>query len=173
MRRFFILFPLIAVLSLVQGLMRGIIVIHGIALVPDFSLIFLVLFSIEFGRGVGQSAGFFGGILEDFAMAKPLGFTALVKMLIGTTFGVLQGRFMVGALLIALWSVAIATLMKYGLTWLLGFFMNIHTFQVIPMLMSLAVELVLNLITTIPAFWITKKILKSAADYIRREQKIS
>ncbi|NIZ46976.1 rod shape-determining protein MreD [Entomospira nematocerorum] len=172
MRRFFILFPLIAVLSLVQGVMRGIIVINGIALVPDVALIFLVLFSIEFGRGVGQSAGWFGGILEDFAMAKPLGFTALVKMLIGSTFGLLQGRFMVGALMIALWSIAVATLMKYGLSWILAILMRIHTFQLIPMLLNLAIEMVLNLLITIPSFWITRKILKSAADYIRREQKI-
>lgn len=120
MRRFFILFSLLSVVSLVQGILKGIVVFNGIAIFPDIALIILVLFSVEFGRGVGQSAGWLGGILEDFALAQPLGVNAMVKMLMGTTFGALKGRFVVGAVLVALFTVGVATIFKYAVTWLIA-----------------------------------------------------
>jgi rod shape-determining protein MreD len=171
-RRFFILFPIIAVLSLLQGIMRGIVVIGDIALVPDFALIFLTLFSVEFGRGVGQSAGWFGGLLEDFAMARPLGLSALIKMLLGSIFGSLHGRFMIGALVIAFWTVTMATLLKYLFTWMFSRIFGIYSFSLALITYNMLAELVLNLIFTLPIFWLTKKIMKSAAEFIRREQKI-
>lgn len=172
MRRFFILFSIISVLSLLQGILRGFIAVNGFSLVPDFSLVFLVLFSIEFGRGVGQSAGWLGGILEDFAMVKPLGLSALTKMLIGTIFGALKGQFTVGSIIVALITVFFATILKYFLAWFVSKLFSLEVFSLLEMLPNLLVEIGLNILITTPIFWSMKKILKGVADFIRREQKV-
>jgi rod shape-determining protein MreD len=172
MRRFFIVFPLLAVLSLVQGMLGGVAVVGGIHLVPDLSLVFLVMFSVEFGRGVGMSAGWMAGLLEDFALAQLLGLQAMVKMLTGSIFGALRGRFKVGALLIALITVAGATVLKYGLTWAISRLFGLEVYSLVLMLLNLAVEMLLNLAITLPAFWVMRKILRASVGFIRREQKI-
>ena len=50
---------------------------------PDFPLIMIILISNYLGSIKGQLIGFSAGLVEDFLSLSPLGFSALIKLVIG------------------------------------------------------------------------------------------
>ena len=84
--------------------------INGIK--PDFSLIILVFISYRKGCMVGQVSGFISGLLEDFISLTPIGFSSLVKSILGFLYGLFQGSFIVDNIFIPILFIIIATIIK-------------------------------------------------------------
>jgi rod shape-determining protein MreD len=95
---------------LLQSTLLHIIAFQGV--IPDLSLIAVIFISNRNGHFFGQTAGFLGGIVEDFLSFSPLGFHALLKTIIGflasTTFGVM----FVGSLFLPMLMAGAATVLK-------------------------------------------------------------
>jgi rod shape-determining protein MreD len=101
---------IIVVFILLQTTILHTVAIEGV--VPDLSLIALVFLANKNGKIFGESLGFIGGLVEDFLSLSPLGFHAVVKTLIGYLFGLTHGVVFIGALLMPMLMVCIATLLK-------------------------------------------------------------
>jgi rod shape-determining protein MreD len=84
---------------------------------PDLALIILVFVSLRRGSMIGQTSGFFSGILEDFMSAAPfgfypLGFHPLMRAVIGYLYGLLSGKVFVDPFMMPMVLTAVATLIK-------------------------------------------------------------
>ena len=99
-----------AILVLLQTTLLHYIAIQGI--IPDLSLIVLVFLSNRNGKFVGETIGFIGGLFEDFLSLSPLGFHALIKTSIGFLFGFTHGIVFIGAILMPMLMIGIATIAK-------------------------------------------------------------
>ncbi len=84
--------------------------IHGV--IPDVSLIVLVFLANRNGKIHGETVGFAAGLMEDFLSLSPLGFHALMKTLIGYLFGITHGVIFIGAMLMPMLMVGLATFIK-------------------------------------------------------------
>ncbi|MDR2588520.1 MAG: rod shape-determining protein MreD [Spirochaetales bacterium] len=87
--------------------------------VPDLSLIAVIFLANRNGRIMGETAGFAGGLVEDFLSLAPLGFHALVKTLIGFFVGGTCGLVFTGSLFLPMLMTGAATLVKCFLSMLL------------------------------------------------------
>lgn len=75
---------------------------------PDFVLIFLIFFSVRFGRVPGILLGFGVGFLQDLTGSlSVLGTNALVKSIVGYSLGTLNGN-------LAVWTPRVINLYIYG-----------------------------------------------------------
>jgi len=99
-----------AILVLLQTTVVHFISIQGI--IPDISLIALVFLSNRNGKLVGETIGFAGGLFEDFLSLSPLGFHALTKTLLGFAFGFTHGVVFIGAVMMPMLMIGIATIVK-------------------------------------------------------------
>ncbi len=99
-----------AILVLLQSTVFHFISIQGI--IPDLSLIALVFLSNRNGKIVGETIGFAGGLFEDFLSLSPLGFHALTKTLLGFVFGFTHGVVFIGAVMMPMLMIGIATIVK-------------------------------------------------------------
>jgi len=99
-----------AILVLLQSTLLHFISIQGI--IPDLSLIALVFLSNRNGKVVGETIGFAGGLFEDFLSLSPLGFHALIKTLLGFTFGFTHGVVFIGDIMMPMLMIGIASIVK-------------------------------------------------------------
>ena len=95
---------------ILQSTIINMISINGIK--PDFSLIVLVFISYRKGCMVGQVSGFISGLLEDFISLTPIGFSSLIKAIIGFLYGLIQGSFIIDRIFIPMLFILIATILK-------------------------------------------------------------
>lgn len=103
-----IIFMMIFVL--LQTTLMHHIAIEGV--IPDLSLIVLIFLANRNGRVTGETAGFAGGLVEDFLSLSPMGFHALMKTVIGFLYGYTFGVVFIGSLLMPMLMVGIASLIK-------------------------------------------------------------
>jgi rod shape-determining protein MreD len=83
--------------------------------VPDIALLILVYVSYVNGRNIGQTTGFFGGLLLDFISFSPLGLNIFVRTVIGYLTGLLSGVFFLDKFFLPMVLCAGATFLKAGL----------------------------------------------------------
>lgn len=100
--------------------------IYFLPVVPDFILIFSVYMALYNGRVFGQVTGFFSGLTIDFLTGTPLGFNALIRTLIGYIYGIFNKRVIIGKIVIPVFTVATATILKAFLIWLITVFFPIR-----------------------------------------------
>ena len=105
---------------ILQSTLLNIISINNVK--PDLSLIILVFVSYRRGSLVGEVSGFAAGLVEDFISLTPLGFSSLIKTIIGFLYGLIQGSFVLDFIFIPIIFVTVATLIKGIISWILGFF---------------------------------------------------
>ena len=89
--------------------------LHTIAfqgVIPDISLIAVIFIANRNGSVFGQSAGFAGGMVEDFLSLSPLGFHALLKTVIGFLAGTSFGLVFIGSLFMPMLMAGAATILK-------------------------------------------------------------
>ena len=79
---------------------------------PDLVLVALVFLANKNGPMVGQVSGFAAGIVLDVMGLAPLGFYALIYVLIGALFGLTRGKMFVDPIFIPVLLVIVATLVK-------------------------------------------------------------
>ncbi|MDR1932711.1 MAG: rod shape-determining protein MreD [Spirochaetales bacterium] len=112
--RFIVSTALVIGFVLLQSTALHAIAIQGV--VPDLSLIAVIFIANRNGAVLGETAGFAGGIVEDFLSLSPLGFHALLKtaagFLAGSTFGVI----FIGSLFMPVLMAGAATVLKYLLS---------------------------------------------------------
>ena len=89
--------------------------------VPDIALLVLVFVSYVNGSLMGETTGFFGGLLLDFISFSPLGLNLLVRTVTGYLVGLLQGVFFLDRVFLPAALCAGATLLKAGLLFVLNF----------------------------------------------------
>lgn len=88
--------------------------------VPDIALLILVFVSYTNGSLMGQTTGFFGGILLDFISFSPLGLNILVRTVTGYLVGLLRGVFFLDRVFLPAVLCAGATFLKAGLLFVLN-----------------------------------------------------
>lgn len=104
----FILF----VAVILQSTLLELIAIGGAT--PDLSLIVLVFISLRKGKIPGQVSGFFSGLVEDFlSLPYPVGFSTLIKTIIGFLYGLFKGRMVLGPIFMPVIIILVATLIKF------------------------------------------------------------
>lgn len=87
--------------------------------VPDLALCILVFLAYVNGVMIGQTTGFFSGLLLDFLSSSPLGLNALVRTLSGALIGFIKDTFYLDIFFLPMALCAGATLLKAGLFFLL------------------------------------------------------
>ena len=87
---------------------------------PDLSLIYIVFASLQLGSFYGQFPGFMSGLAQDILSLAPLGFHALIKTVISYLAGIFKGKVFLDAILFPLLLVAVATIIKAILAFLIG-----------------------------------------------------
>jgi rod shape-determining protein MreD len=113
--------------------------------VPDIMLIAVMFLALRNGALAGETAGFFSGLLLDFASGAPLGLNCLVRTITGYVCGLFAPTLnSAGVFIPALLGLCV-TLLKIMLTNLVSFFypqgqiLSFHIFSV-----QTAAELALN-----------------------------
>jgi rod shape-determining protein MreD len=101
---------------ILQSTLLNYIAINGVK--PDLSLIILVFISYRRGSMVGEVTGFFSGLFEDFITIMPLGFTSIIKTILGFLFGLLKGSIIIDVIFIPILFIVAATLIKGLLIWM-------------------------------------------------------
>jgi rod shape-determining protein MreD len=135
---------ILLVLVLVQTTLVNFIAVLGVK--PDAALIGLVFFSHKQGRLVGETGGFFSGLVQDALSLSPLGYHAFSRTLIGFLFGTTAGKIHVDPVLLPMLLTAIASLVKFLLYALLGLFFNVQTLVSPPALQTVLLETIYNVL---------------------------
>lgn len=91
-------------------------------IVPDLLMIMVLYIAYTNGSMLGQTTGFFSGIILDFSSASPLGLNALVRTIMGFVFGKLHQNIRVTGLFIPMIIGFLATILKAMLFTLVSFF---------------------------------------------------
>ncbi|MDC7232316.1 MAG: rod shape-determining protein MreD [Spirochaetales bacterium] len=112
--------------------------------IPDTTLIILVYVSIRYGTVTGQISGFATGLMEDFLSLSPLGFNSLIRMITGQITGLFHERLNLDPVLFPVLSVALATLLKGGLSYMILSIFNIQYSGSIFISSSFGFELLMN-----------------------------
>ncbi len=94
---------------------------------PDLSLVILIFIASRTGSMIGQISGFAAGMIQDLISYPPLGFYALIRIVIGAVYGKLQGAFFIDSLFIPILLALTATLMKGMLIWLMALIFSVST----------------------------------------------
>ncbi len=102
---------------LLQSTVLNVVSISGVK--PDIALMVIIFLGFRKGSIPGQVAGFFTGLFEDFMSLSPPGFNSLVKATIGYCYGLLVGGFIIDAIVIPILFLAVGTLIKAVMSWLL------------------------------------------------------
>ncbi len=147
--------------------------ISVLIVVPDLILICSIYFSLLNGRGYGVTTGFVSGVILDFATGVPFGFNCLLRLLIGYFYGFFSNFLIVSGILMPMLSVAIGTIAKNLLSFLVNFlYPNIHLN--IPHLISndFLFELVANIILA-PIIFKFLGIFKNALSLKTIQDKVS
>ena len=103
-----------ALFVLLQSTVLHVIAFHGV--IPDLSLIAVIFIANRNGPVFGQSAGFIGGLVEDFLSLSPLGFHALLKTVIGFCAGMSFGAVFFGSLFMPMLMAGAASIVKNFMT---------------------------------------------------------
>jgi rod shape-determining protein MreD len=136
---------------------------------PDISLIFLIFFSITFGRSSGIMTGFSSGLLEDMLSISPLGFYAFVKMILGSVFGSLKSKVYLESLPIALILVSLGTLVKYIVAAVTNMIAGIGTLSVSVFSQIFIFELIVNNLLAIPCYYFFQFLVKKLSRFWQYE----
>lgn len=80
--------------------------------IPNIYLIFLVYTAFYNGGLHGTTCGFISGLIEDVISISPLGFHALIKMIIGSLFSSFNGLVILDSLIMPMFLVTFATILN-------------------------------------------------------------
>jgi rod shape-determining protein MreD len=128
--------------------------------VPNISLILLVIFAVQFGEYYGGLLGIFIGILTDVMYVGFFGINTFIYFVIGYILGRFKDNVYKEDYLTYYTAVGIMTLLYNALFYIIIFFLQIETNSIVNMIKPVTVEIILNLILTYPLLRIEFKILE-------------
>jgi rod shape-determining protein MreD len=97
-------------IAIAQSVILDFIKIAGVG--PDLVLLFLVFSAHKQGSINGQITGILGGLVEDFTSLAPLGFHALLRLVLGFVAGATQNKMFLDPIFMPIILVTGATLLK-------------------------------------------------------------
>ena len=106
----FIGIALVGLVALAQTVALNVLRIAGVA--PDLALLVLVFTAHKQGSMNGQIIGFAGGIVEDLMSLAPLGFHALIRLVIGFLAGLTRNKMFLDPIFMPIILVTVATVAK-------------------------------------------------------------
>lgn len=115
-------------------------------IVPDFALIMLVAASWRYGSLSGEVSGFLIGLGFDAMSLAPLGFHAFLFAFIGYLFGRMQENIAPGPVFFPVVAAAIATIIKYGGSYLLSLIFGLNSGAVRYFSLDAVWELLINIL---------------------------
>lgn len=119
---------------------------------PDLSLIIIVFIALRKGKNAGQSLGFITGLVEDFlSLPVPVGFSALIKTVIGFLYGLFKGRMFIGPILMPVLIILVATIIKIVLAIVVSFIFPLNGVSFLSF--RLLLEIVYNCFFAPFIFW--------------------
>lgn len=114
---------------------------------PDLSLIAIVFFSINFGKNIGQVLGFSSGLVLDSLSGVPFGLNSLVRLTMGFLLGFFEGKVFLDKVILPVIIIAIATVFKYALFYLVSLIFPIDL-NINILSLRYIVELGMNIVLT-------------------------
>jgi rod shape-determining protein MreD len=109
---------LMGLFTILQSTILQKIAIFGV--IPDLALLVLVYIAVRNGSMEGQISGFLSGIVVDVVSGSFLGFSVLVKTVIGFLYGIIHGKLFIDALIGPFVLAFTATVLKGALYAFLG-----------------------------------------------------
>lgn len=94
----------------VQSALFPFIEIYGVR--PDSLMALVISFALVAGNPTSAAVGLCGGLLQDILFGQNIGFYALQYMLAGYLVGLVYGKVFVGKVLIPVFFVSIATILR-------------------------------------------------------------
>lgn len=119
---------------------------YFLPVVPDLILVYSVYMGLYNGKTFGQVTGFFSGLILDFLTGVPFGFNTLFRTIIGYISGIFQKRVIIGKVVIPMFSVAAATILKTFFVWLITLFFPITVKTISFFSMNFIFEFIANTI---------------------------
>ena len=156
----FLVLPLIIVLNFIfqstifQSLSIG-------NVVPNTSLIIIISFALLKGKKVGSSLGLCIGLLQDVIFSEVIGINALIFFLIGYMVGLVDNKLFKENIWIILLLTLIATFVFHFLLYTLMYFLGYEISFMIMFKKVIALELLFNIILSVPIYKGIKKMFKS------------
>lgn len=128
-----------------------------LGIVPNLSLIYIVLVALIRGRKLGSLLGLFLGLLRDILFSPALGPNALVYFFIGYIVGMLETKLSKDNIIVPLFLVGVSTVFYNIFYALIMFFLkqNISVHYIIKNI--ILVEMLYNMVLTIPLYKILLK----------------
>jgi len=120
-------------------------------IIPNVSLLFLVIFSIQLGEYYGGSLGLFLGILTDVLYLGFFGINTLIYFIIGYLLGTFKENVYREDYLTYYSALAIMSVAYNMIFYLIIFFLRINTDNLIVIIRPIILETILNLILLYPA----------------------
>ncbi len=93
-------------------------------IIPNTSLIIIIVFSILWGKNKGAIIGFSVGIMQDILLGNLLGANALIYMLIGYTVGIYERKIFKDSYLTPIFFTSIATVTYHLMFYILMYMMH-------------------------------------------------
>ncbi len=174
MGRFIIMLFVVILFTFLQSVLLAVIPMGSWHTLPDLPLIMMVFFSIEFGRSVAQSAGWFSGLVVDLVAGAPLGFYALLQLCLGAGFGTLRERFRIQSIMVAMTIISVATVLKQGLLVMLTRVFNLYDLplaQVSVLSQHVFLVVLLNAAMAVPVFFFMRWAMPRLSTLIRMERR--
>jgi len=128
--------------------------------VPNISLILLIIFAVQFGEYYGGLLGIFIGILTDVMYVGFFGINTLIYFVIGYILGNFKDNVYKEDYLTYYTAVGIMTLLYNTLFYIIIFFLQIEINSIVNMIKPVTIEIILNLILTYPLLKMEFKILE-------------
>jgi len=127
--------------------------------VPSISLIFLVIFSIQFGEYYGGLLVLFLVLLTDILYVGFFGINTLIYFLLGYILGNFKENVYKEDYLTYYFAVGIMTVLYNTFFYIIIFFLQVEINSIINMIKPIIIEIVLNLILTYPILKLEFKVL--------------
>lgn len=113
-------------------------------IIPNTTLILLVVFAILFGRKKGAGIGLIAGLLQDILIGKILGVNALVYMLIGLGIGSFENKIFKDHAVTPIFFTLLATLSYHLMHYLIMYTVNDRVDIILLFTKVIAIEAVYN-----------------------------
>ncbi|MDW7667412.1 MAG: rod shape-determining protein MreD [Bacillota bacterium] len=119
-------------------------------IIPNISLLFLIIFSIQLGEYYGGLLGLFLGLLTDVLYLSFFGINTLIYFIIGYILGTFKENVYREDYLTYYSAVAIMSVVYNLIFYLFIFFLRINTAGLLEIMRPIILEMILNLILLYP-----------------------
>ncbi len=121
-----------------------------IDIIPNISLLFLIIFSVQLGEYYGGSLGIFLGVLTDVLYLGSFGINTLIYFITGYFLGTFKENVYKEDYLTYFAATGIMSIVYNGFFYIIIFFLRINTGSLINVITPIIIETILNLALLYP-----------------------